>query len=156
MMCATSSNRDGRNRVRLVNPLDGQPGHFELREFANADGLAMVHATVLESLERVRRDLCAAEGGEVYVIITDAVRTRADLERLARRYGWIDQGGAVARHSRHLADFGGIAVDLKAVRARGRRRIPQHVLGAVCRKYFDWVKDDYGDGHIHADNRWRS
>ncbi|HIJ74474.1 MAG TPA: hypothetical protein HPP83_10280 [Candidatus Hydrogenedentes bacterium] len=134
--------------------VDGEAlSHFRLREFENRDGLAMVHAATLEALERVRRDLCAAVGEEVWVIITDAVRTQADLERLAARYGWTDEGGLVARRSKHLAAFGGIAVDIVAVVARTRQRIPQGVLGRVCRRYFDWVKDNYQDGHVHADNR---
>lgn len=153
-MCARICN--GRNDVRLVARVDGEDlSHFRLREFENRDGLAMTHSATLESLERVRRDLCALAGEEAWVIITDAVRTREDLERLAVRYGWEDKGGVVARHSKHLAEFGGIAVDLVAVLARTRQRVPQAVLGRVCRKHFDWVKDDYRDGHVHADNRSR-
>ncbi len=144
----------GRNDVRLLARVDGEDArHFRLREFANADGLAMVHASVLVSLERVRRDLCAMAGETVWVIITDAVRTEADLGRLAARLGWIDEGGAVSRNSKHLARYGGIAVDLVASVARTRKRLPQRVLGEVCRRHFDWVKDDYKDGHVHADNR---
>src|SRR5690606_20052032 len=117
--------------------------------------LAMIHVTTLESLERVRHDLCLQAGEEVWIIVTDAVRTREDLERLAERLGWADEGGAVSRQSRHLAEFGGIAVDIVAVVARTGRRIPQKTLGQVCRRHFDWVKDDYRDGHVHADNRRR-
>ena len=151
-MSARSSR--GRNDVRLLVTIDGvQAAHFRLREFENGEGFAMVHASTLESLERVRRDLGAIAGEEVWVIVTDAVRTQAELERLAARLGWTDEGGAVARGSMHLAEFGGIAADLVAVIARTRERVPQRTLGAVCRRYFDWVKDDYADGHVHADNR---
>jgi hypothetical protein len=144
----------GRNDIRLLAEIDGEPvSHFRLREFENADGLAMVHASALNSLERVRRDLCAMHNEEVWLIVTDAVRTPADLERLAARLGWTDEGGLVARQSRHLTQFGGIAVDLIAMVARNRQRVPQAVLGRLCRRYFDWVKDDYRDGHVHADNR---
>jgi len=147
----------GRNDVRLAVLVDGEMlAHFRLCEFENGDGLAMVHRSVLESLERVRRDLCAEAGEEVWIIVTDAVRTPADLERLAARLGWTDEGGAVARRSKHLAEFGGIAVDVIAVVARTRERVSQKKFGEVCRCYFDWVKDDYGDGHVHADNRFRS
>ncbi len=152
-MCAHSYS-GGRNDIRLVSPVDGEDcSHFRLREFENRDGLAMVHASVLESLERVRRELTSMAGETVWVIITDALRTEADLERLAGRLGWIDEGGAVSRNSKHLAKFGGIAVDLVAVVASTRRRVPQKTVGRVCRKFFSWVKDDYGDGHVHADNR---
>ncbi len=144
----------GRNDVRLLTTLDGEDAaHFRLREFENRDGLAMVHGSLLDSLERVRRDLCRMAGETVWVIVTDGIRTQSDLERLASRLGWTDEGGSVSRHSRHLTRYGGIAVDLVAVVAGSRHRVPQETLGAVCRKYFDWVKDDYGDGHVHADNR---
>lgn len=147
----------GRNDVRLLTTLDGREvSNFRLREFENADGLAMVHADTLLSLEKTRADLCAWAGEEVRLIVTDALRTPADLERLAARLGWADEGGAVARRSRHLAEFGGIAVDLRAVVARTRDRLPQQIVGRVCRRHFDWVKDDYRDGHVHADNRDRA
>ena len=149
-----------RNDVYLVANLDGElVSHFKLKEFENRDGLAIVHQSTLESLERVRADLCAMAGEEVWLIITDAVRTQADNERLGARLGWTDEGGAVSRHSRHLVEYGGIAVDLKAFLARKRpgciyrERIPQATLGEVCLRHFDFVKDDYSDGHVHADNR---
>ena len=144
----------GRNNIPLLTLLDGAPvSHFKLREFENRSGLAMVHASVLLSLEKTRRDLCERYGEEVWILITDAVRTPEDLQRLAARYGWADQGGTVARRSKHLAEFGGIAVDMVAVIARTRARVPQEVLGGLCRKHFSFVKDDYKDGHVHADNR---
>lgn len=153
-MCAPTSNR--RNDIRLLLYLDGEPvSNFRLREFENAEGLAMVHPKLLEALERTRAELCARAGETVWLMVTDAVRTQSDLDRLASRYGWIDEGGKVARDSKHLAKHGGIAVDLVAVNARTRQRTGQAELGAVCRKYFDWVKDDYADGHVHADVRVR-
>jgi hypothetical protein len=147
----------GRNDIRLVTNLEGEDvSHFRLREFENREGLVMVHASVLESLERVRRRLGEVTGEEVRIIITDAVRTHADLERLAARLGWADEGGLVARRSKHLAEFGGIAVDLYASRASNGAHLPQAVVGAACRAFFDWVKDTYADGHVHADNRDRA
>ncbi|PCJ51730.1 MAG: hypothetical protein COA73_17000 [Candidatus Hydrogenedentota bacterium] len=144
----------GRNDISLMTLLDGeQVSHFRLREFENRDGLAMVHPSVLLSLERVRRDMSGAFGEETWLIITDAVRTDGDLKRLAARFGWIDEGGKVSRDSKHLTRYGGIAVDLVAVLAESRERVSQPSLGRACRKYFDWVKDDYADGHVHADNR---
>jgi len=147
----------GRNDIPLLCHIDGEPlCHFRLREFENPDGLAMVHADTLVSLEKMRRDLCAMYRTDIWVIITNAVRTPADLERLAARLGWTDQGGAVSRDSRHLARYGGIAVDVIAVIAATRERVPQKTLGGVCRRHFDFVKDDYRDGHVHADNRART
>ncbi len=144
----------GRNDIPLMTLLDGEMvSHFRLREFENAEGLAMVHPSVLLSLEKTRRDLCALEGETVCVLITDAVRTAADMARLAARLGWTDEGGLVSRRSKHQAKYGGIAVDLVAVRAASGVRVSQRNVGLVCRKYFDFVKDDYADGHVHADNR---
>ncbi|GMW01799.1 MAG: hypothetical protein AMXMBFR84_29360 [Candidatus Hydrogenedentota bacterium] len=147
---------NGRNDLRLVAEVDGEKlTHFRLKEFENRQGLAMVHRTALESLERVRRELRAMAGEDVWIIVTDAVRTPEDLDRLAERLGWADQGGLVSRRSKHLAEFGGIAVDIVAVIASNRARVPQKTLGNVCRSHFDFVKDDYKDGHVHADNRER-
>ena len=116
--------------------VDGaQVSHFKLREFENAEGLAMVHATALTSLEQVRRDPCALYGETVHRIVTSAVRTPSGLERRALRHGRTHECGRVART---------------------RAAVPQHTLGMVCRRYFDWVKDDYSDGHVHADNRERT
>ncbi len=145
----------GRNDIRLLTTLDGEEmSHFRLREFENRDGLTLVHSATLVSLEEVRRDLSAMAGEEVWVIVTDGLRTEADLDRLAARLGWSDEGGAVSRDSKHLAKYGGIAVDLVAVSADSRMRVPQATLGKVCRRHFSWVKDDYADGHVHADNRY--
>ena len=145
----------GRNDIRLLTTLDGEEvSHFRLREFENRDGLSMVHSATLISLEEVRRDLSAMAGEEVWVIVTDGVRTGADLDRIAARLGWSDEGGAVSRDSKHLAKYGGIAVDLVAVSADSRMRVSQATLGKVCRRHFSWVKDDYADGHVHADNRY--
>lgn len=147
----------GRNDIRLSCELDGEEvSHFRLREFENAEGLAMVHVSVLDALERVRRELCVMAGEEVWVIVTDGVRTQRDLQRLAARLGWTDEGGAVSRESKHLAKYGGIAVDIVAIVASSRQRVPQTTLGRICRRHFDWVKDDYADGHVHADQRERA
>ena len=157
-----------RNRIPLYTNL-GDPAaafaetsemvsHFSMHEFENDDGLVMVHPSVLRGLERVRRRLNDSTGAPVAVIVADAVRTQRDLDRLAERYGWTDEGGRVSRDSRHLAKYGGIAVDIVAVRqdnaGRATERLPQSVVGEACRECFDWVKDDYPDGHIHADNRF--
>lgn len=147
----------GTNDIPILVTIDGETcSHFRLREFQNPDGLTMIHRTVLDSLERVRRDLCAAAAQDVYIIITDALRTAADNKRLASKLGWTDDGGAVSRHSKHLAAFGGIAVDLVARITSSHESIPQPSLATVCRRHFDWVKGDYPDGHVHADNRTRA
>ncbi len=143
-----------RNRIPLYTNLGGDMvSHFSMHEFENPEGLVMVHPSVLRGLERVRRRLNNSVGEPVALIVTDAVRTQRDLERLAGRFGWTDEGGRVSRDSRHLAKYGGIAVDVVAVRQDGGGRVPQHVVGEACRDHFDWVRDDYPDGHVHADNR---
>lgn len=142
----------GRNNIRLWTVVDGKMvSHFRLKEFENPDGLAVVHEQLLVALEKTRRDLCEKYERSVEVIITCGVRTQQDQERLAKVLGWADKGGAVARDSKHLPKWGGVAVDLKAV--MGGTRIPQRTLGDICRRHFDWVKDDYADGHVHADVR---
>ena len=113
----------------------------------------MVHSSVVVALEKVRRDLCAACGEEVAVLVRDATRTERDLHALAARFGWTDEGGLVSRDSKHLARYGGVAVDIVARVVRTKERVAQQVLGEVCRRYFDFVKDDYADGHVHVDNR---
>lgn len=144
----------GRNRVRLYTEVAGElVSHFWLREFESAAGFVMIHASVPRSLELVRRDLCREAGEEVQILVTDAVRTEEDLRQLAQRYGWTDEGGAVSRDSRHLARYGGAAVDIVARVRGGGHAVSQDRLGAVSRRYFDFVKDDYPDGHVHADNR---
>lgn len=144
----------GRNDIPLLVMIDDEPqSHFRLREFENKEGVAVLHASTLKSLELVRRDLRSEVGETVWVIITDATRTQTDLEALAARLGWIDEGGAVSRRSKHLVKYGGIAVDLIAKVARTRVQLGQRLLGGICRRYFDWVKDNYSDGHVHADNR---
>ncbi|HOV61944.1 MAG TPA: hypothetical protein PK349_12880 [Candidatus Hydrogenedentes bacterium] len=144
------------NAVRLWTCVDGAwVSHFTLREFANPAGLCVVHPCLLESLERTRADLSRQYGHEVLLLITDATRTPEDNQRLAARLGWTDQGGWVARDSRHLAHYGGIAVDLRARLASGEP-VPPDRLAGVCRKHFDYVRAGYPDGHVHADNRARA
>jgi len=143
-----------RNRIPLYTNLDGEMvSHFSLHEFENSDGLVMVHTTVLLGLERVRRRLNELHGGGITVHITCSVRTEAENEALADELGWVDSGGRVSRDSRHLPQYGGIAVDIVAMNGAEGERVLQDELGAVCREQFDWVKDDYEDGHVHADNR---
>lgn len=143
-----------RNRIRLMTSAE-EPSHFVLCEFENDDGWAMVHQSVVDSLEHVRRDLCGTYSMDVEVLIKGSTRTEARLAALAAQYGWTDEGGLVSRDSKHLAKYGGIAVDIVARIALTKTRVKQSVLGAVCRRYFDLVKDDYADGHVHCDNRDR-
>jgi hypothetical protein len=49
--------------------------------------------------------------------------------------------------------YGGIAVDFYARFKQSKKYIPASKIATLCKKYFDFVKADYPDGHIHADNR---
>jgi len=127
--------------------------HFRLYEFANGEGLVTVHPSLIRSAEAVRAELCQLKGEEVAIIVTSGTRTRADNAALGARFGWLDNGGPVSRHSKHLPGHGGIAMDFYAKVVRVGDRIPQRAVGEAARNHFDWVRDDYEDGHVHADNR---
>jgi hypothetical protein len=135
-----------RNRIQ-ISP------HFWLHEFEMKEGTVMIHPSVPVSLEATRADLCERYGEEVEVLITGSTRSEAYNEILGEAQGWIDNGGTVSRVSRHLPQYGGIAVDCKARIKRTKKPVPQKVLGEIARRHFDYVKDDYADGHVHADNR---
>jgi len=115
--------------------------------------MARVHPSVIRSLEEVRADLGALIGEEVEIVITGSTRTESENVELAGKLGWIDRGGAVSRHSKHLPKFGGIAVDFYAKVKRTGIRIYQGVLGDAARRHFRFVMDTYEDQHVHADNR---
>ena len=133
--------------------------NFTMKEFENNEGWAMVHPTVLDSLENVRfylgkkyseiygRDL------EVKINILGSTRTEKRNKELGKQLGWQDEGGVVSRDSRHLEKYGGIAVDISATIKYNNKLVPQKELGVACRLFFDYVKDDYKDKHVHADNR---
>lgn len=135
-----------RNRIKISE-------HFSLHEFENNEGWCMVHPSVIVSLEAVRADMCKQYGEEVAIYITGSTRTEKRNRELAARYGYTDEGGAVSRTSKHLPEFGGVAVDFYAYKKSNGRRVSQKKLGEIARQYFDFVKDDYKDGHVHGDNR---
>jgi len=153
----------GRNRISLYSCVDGQQvSHFTMREFENSDGLVMVHKTMLLALELVHRDLNLECGGDLIgIMVTDAVRTGQELERLAKLYGWIGEqpGGRVSRDSRHLVRYGGIAVDFQAwtledgkIRHGQSRLISMQKVASIALRYFDWVK--VYSSHVHGDQRY--
>ena len=147
--------------------------HFWLREFETRDGFVTLHSSTLHSLEKVRADLAIEMGMECGVYINEGIRTPEENRLMGARFGYTDDSppGKVSRYSMHLPAWArlrpgqdvddvppsGIAVDIVArVMATGAP-VPQSVLGRVCERYFDWVKSDYADGHVHADNRaWRA
>ncbi len=144
-----------RNNIRLAIERNGQwvVTHFRMKEFENKNGWVMIHRSVMVSLTGLREELEKMFGEEVEIIITDSTRTPQENEELGKRLGWTDERGIVARDSRHLERYGGIAVDFYARLKRNKQRIPGKEIETICRKYFDFVKAHYKDGHIHADNR---
>jgi hypothetical protein len=141
-----------RNRIKVG-------AHFWLDEFESHfpgyEGWVMVHPSVINALDSVWTD-CALEVGEpVEVIIRCGTRSEAENTALARELGWTDDDppGKVSRTSKHLPKYGGVAVDFKVRNKRTREWLPQRVVGRIADKYFIYVKYDYADGHVHADNR---
>jgi len=146
---------NGRNDVQLAVKIDGNwvITHFNLREFENKNGWVMIHKSVIISLEELREELAKIFNEEIEIIITDSTRTQEDLKILAGQLGWTDEGGLVSRNSKHLDCYGGIAVDFYARYKQSKKRIASSQINLTCKKFFDFVKADYADGHIHADNR---
>lgn len=146
-----------RNGAYIAWDDNGKPGvpHFRMREFENCDGFVMITSGLVEALEGMRRDLVEVHGPGIQVIITSALRTELENKALGERLGWADQGGLVARDSHHLPKYGGIAVDLFAryKHGQGYMIVGQRELGVIARRYFNYVKSDYKDGHIHCDMR---
>ena len=143
-----------RNRIKLYTEIGGElVSHFMLAEAETPDGFAMVHPSTLRSLELTRMQLNKQFPLDpVYIVITCWIRTETHNADLAVIYGWTDEGGTVARNSKHLPKYQGIAVDFVA-RHKSGARVEQSVAGKAARMFFDWVKDDYAEGHVHADNR---
>jgi hypothetical protein len=150
-------NRGMKNDFALYWDFEGEElrSHFKLREFESSSGLVVVDPGLIRSLEMVRRDLERFFQEAIQIVITSGTRTEADNERLAERLGWCEDGGLVARDSRHLPKYGGIAVDCYARYSDGGpwTIVPQTILESACRVHFAYVKADYRDGHVHADNR---
>jgi hypothetical protein len=146
------------NHIKLFTDLNGQlVSNFSLNEFeSKTTGLVIVHPTLLVSLEQLRAHLNRELGNDVIIKITCGTRLPSENEALAARLGYTDQGGAVSRTSKHLPEYGGIAVDFYAIHRTTGKIIPSAVLGPIAAKYFDWVKYNYPDDHVHADNRVRA
>jgi len=139
-----------------ANPGTAATSHFQLSEFANDDGFALVHPDLLTALELLRFALSAHFKRPVAIRITNATRTPSDNHRLARSLGWSDQGGLVSRISRHLTAYGGIAADVIPYFPETSEPVPVHVVAAAARNFFDYVQADYPDGHVHLDQRLRA
>lgn len=149
------------NSIKLVVEIDGVDTvtHYCLHEFIDKHGWVLLHASVLVALEKTRSDLGKLRGEEITIHIQrPSSRTQAHNEALALQLGWTDEGGKVSRNSRHLEKFGGIAVDFIARLKRTGEPIQASIVGMVSRRYFDYVKDNYGldDPHVHGDMRYHA
>lgn len=157
-MCLVELIMSNRNRIPLytriaIGNMTMMVQNFWLHEFEMKEGTVLLHPSVPVSLEYTRYDLCEEVGEEVCICITGSTRSEAYNEILGESQGWIDEGGTVSRNSKHLPKYGGIAVDWYAYKKKSKKRIPQKLCGEIARRHFDYVKDNYRDGHIHADNR---
>lgn len=148
------------NRIRLVDPGTGEPGHFTMGEFANEDGIVMAQPSTLWALERIRADVNeVVTPARAVVVVANGVRLDRDNARLAERLGWIGETapdgspGRVSRTSMHLASKGASGADFYAIVYGGGRRelFPMRQLGAIAERYFDKVL--YYEDHIHGDQR---
>ncbi|MHC4622040.1 MAG: hypothetical protein ACYTEQ_30230 [Planctomycetota bacterium] len=159
-----------RNAIRIWTYLDGEwVSNFSLYEFeSKRTGIVVIHPSVPLSAEFMRRDLSDAYGCEVGIFITSGSRTDEDSRILAEGdpaagipgLGWIDEGGAVSRDSRHLIRNGACAIDFEARLKRHRHSwesdswspvIPPEEVALFARQRFDFVKT-YAR-HTHVDNR---
>ena len=89
------------NRInQLVLMVPGKKGYaqtnFRLREFANKQGLAIVHPALVTGLERLREYLRNEYDSDVRIQVTCGTRTEQDNVELAGRLGWTEEGGAVS------------------------------------------------------------
>ena len=143
------------NYFKLYTDINGElVSHFNLWEFRNPLGWVIIHPATVKALELTRRDLNRIHApNQIWIIITNTTRTIEQNEEMGRRLGWTDYGGIVAKQSRHLECYGGIAVDFKARNAHTRKELPNSEVGAYARKHFDYVIDNYADNHVHGDMR---
>ena len=153
-----------RNHVKLITGIgDLRVSHFSLHEFANEEGVVVLDDTLLIGLELLRNNLNSAvpdraECSEICIRVTDGTRTESGNKALAATHGWTDDvpAGKVSRNSKHLVRHGGIAADIYAYHSgfHGEEfSVDKDIVAQLAEKYFDYVKSDYGDGHIHIDQR---
>lgn len=142
------------NDIQIYTRIDGELiSNFRLREFQNALGWVILHDKVPWALEMTRAALNARyPTWLIQILVTNCTRTRQQNEALARKLGWADDGGVVARESFHLVEFGGIAADFVAYSVARKIPIPAKEVADIAALYFDYVKW-YSDGHIHGDFR---
>lgn len=128
--------------------------HFKLYEFEDrADGhLVVLHPLTLQLLELFHLALSQNIGHLIAIIVTCGTRTQRTNNRLAKLLGWTDEGGLVSRTSKHLPNFGGIAVDCYVLDKELGLLVPTGKVSDIAMRFFDTVLDHYPT-HIHVDLR---
>ena len=142
------------NKIKIYTEIDGELiSNFTFDEFENKLGWVILHEKIPWALEMTRAALNAMARPNIITIhVTNTTRTLSQLEQMGASYGWVDEGGKVARNSYHLHHFGGIAVDFYARNKTLGVNVPPKSVADVAGLYFDWVKA-YDDGHVHGDFR---
>jgi hypothetical protein len=143
-----------RNHIPIYTEIDGiLVSNFFMDEFENAEGWIVLHHKIPWALENIRAAMNARYRPDVISChVTNTTRTKNQLDVMGHKWGWIDQGGKVARRSFHLVEYGGIAVDFYLRNRTKGTNIPPKEVAKVAELYFDFVKP-YDDGHIHGDFR---
>lgn len=141
-----------RNDIVLMVPGTNRPSNFRLYEFENPEGIVVVHPALLTGLQVLRDLMCKELNRPCAIMITSGTRTEADLQRLASTLGWIDQGGKVARDSKHLVKHGGVAADIKVLDVRGASYISTREVEKYAKGLFDFILRY--DTHVHVDQRY--
>lgn len=142
------------NQIPVYSLIEGKlVTNFLLSEFENDEGWVILHHRIPRALELVRAAFNARYRPDVISChITNTTRTKNQLDVMGHKWGWIDQGGKVARRSFHLVEFGGIAVDFYLRNRTKGTNIPPREVAKVAELYFDYVQA-YDDGHVHGDFR---
>lgn len=117
--------------------------HFNLREFQNALGQVMVDLELVNCLEELRAAL-----GSPSIIITSGYRSEADNEALAKRLGWIEDGGLVSKDSQHMR---GKAADIVVYDYNLKKYLSPTVVAKQADPLFSYVSAY--EAHVHVDVR---
>lgn len=139
----------------MARPNDIQVSeHFKLYEFEDsaANNLVVIHALTLARLEKLRWAIGQNLNREIAIVITCGTRTKRTNRNLAKVFGWTTDGGLVSPISKHLPEFGGIAVDVYALDKSTGQIVPQKHLSVQAARFFDVVIDHYPT-HTHVDLR---
>ena len=139
----------------FADPRTGERSHFKGSEVqSDYDHVVHIRQSTLIALIDTRADLNALpivdEGDEVCIAVTDGLRLPVDTQIIANKYGWLDEGGLVARESQHER---GCAVDIRAYFKQSGLSVPIPILLRTMKRHFDYVKGY--NSYAHGDTRFR-